>query len=79
MLLCPLCATELRQHLLQPALAVVACANAECVYPFNLSTEELKREGLVFEVSTADVMQGMRQKLQQAQVDPRIAEFISRE
>lgn len=76
---CPLCRTGLKQHLLQPKLALVACPNEQCVYPFNLSTEELKRQNLIVEVTTGDIMNGMRAKLELAGVNVRIAEFISRE
>ena len=78
-LFCPLCSTELKQHLLQPKLAIIICTNQNCMYPFNMSMEEIKSENLIFEVNSNDIMYGMRQKLMNSNVDSRIADFMSKE
>lgn len=77
---CPVCFTPLRQHLLQPNLLLIACPLEECVFPFNLLISELHERNLIQEITTAEVMNGMKEKMiQNGGVDPRIAEFLAKE
>lgn len=76
---CPLCTTPLRQHLLLLDLAIVACPNTGCVYPFNLLMAEIQELLLLSKVTEREIMSGMEQKLVDAAVDTKLAEFISRE
>lgn len=78
---CPLCGTGLRQMLLQPTVSIIACPSESCVYPFNLSVAQLLQQNLLItDVKTSDIMNGMEKKMvQDAQVEERIAHFISKE
>lgn len=76
---CPLCSTLLKQHLLQPTLSIISCPSESCIYPFNLSVAELHEKNLIHEVTTTDIMTSMKTKMvEDANVDSRIAEFITR-
>lgn len=79
MVSCPLCLKSLKQHLLQPNLSIISCTNEDCVYPFNLTMDQIRRENLIIEVTTSDIMTNMQEKLINLGVDGKISEFISRE
>jgi hypothetical protein len=77
---CPLCGTGLVQHLIQPELSIISCPSETCVYPFNLSVSELHAKNLIVtNVSTSDIMKGVHSKMVGAEVDSRIAAFITRD
>lgn len=76
---CPLCGAGLAKNLLLPSLSIVACPNESCVYPFNLSVEELQRQMLIVKVSEAEIMGQMREKLELADIDAKVSEFMVRE
>lgn len=76
---CPLCATELKQHLIQPSVALISCPATNCVYPLNMSVRELHDHNLILNVSTQDILHGVQAKMHDAGVNPRIAAFITKE
>lgn len=76
---CPLCGRALAKYLLLTSVAVSACPAESCVYPFNLSMEELQRQMLLVPASEAEIMAQMRDKLVQAEVDPKISEFMTKD
>ncbi|OBA22624.1 hypothetical protein METBIDRAFT_31497 [Metschnikowia bicuspidata var. bicuspidata NRRL YB-4993] len=75
---CPLCASELRKHLLSPSQAILSCPNEACAYPFNLPMDEVRRQGLTLRTSELEIMAQMGDKLARAQVDPRTARFMTK-
>ncbi|ODV77549.1 uncharacterized protein CANTADRAFT_56469 [Suhomyces tanzawaensis NRRL Y-17324] len=78
--MCPLCSTPLKQHLIQPTLALISCPLESCIYPFNLLVAELHDNQLLIEVDTADIMAKMESKMvKDVGVDEKLAEFIARE
>lgn len=75
---CPLCGEGLRQNLLLTNLAVVACPSEDCVFPFNLSIAEMELRNLILRVSELVIMEKMHVKLQNAKIEQKVANFISR-
>ncbi|CAX44963.1 hypothetical protein, conserved [Candida dubliniensis CD36] len=61
-LTCPLCQTELRLHLLQPELSIISCPSLTCIYPFNLSVDEIHSKSLLVPMTNDDIMNKMKQK-----------------
>lgn len=76
---CPLCGTPLKKNLLLTSLALLSCPQEKCLYPFNLTMEEIQQKKLVIQVTEADIMRQMSDKLNQAGVDAEINLFIVRE
>lgn len=78
---CPLCATPLRQNLLQPSISLISCPSVSCIFPFNLSINELHDNNLILSnITTSDIMSNMKSRMvDDANVDPQIANFITRE
>lgn len=76
---CPLCLGPLKQHLLLTSQAIVSCSNEQCIYPFNLPPEELRRARLIVATDEAEILQKMKTKLQHAGVEEKVTEFMVRE
>lgn len=77
---CPLCLSPMKQHLLQPSLALILCSSDSCVYPFNLTMSQLQENNLLIpDVKESDIMKGMLSKMvDESQVDKKIANFITK-
>lgn len=77
---CPLCGTPLKQHLIQPNVSLISCPSTECVFPFNLSMEEIQHQNLLItDINNNDIMNMMQSKMiDVANVDQKIALFISK-
>ncbi|KAM9926059.1 hypothetical protein OXX80_006614 [Metschnikowia pulcherrima] len=75
---CPLCAAELRKHLLSSSQAMISCPNESCVYPFNLSMEEIRSQGLTIRTNESEIMAQMQEKLARADIDSRTAQFMTK-
>lgn len=76
---CPLCSTELKTHLLQPNLSLISCPSTNCIYPFNLSIEQLHQQNLLQSPTNQQVMNMMKDKFKQINVFPKIADFITQQ
>lgn len=76
-LACPLCQTELKLHLLQPQLSIISCPSESCIYPFNLSVEELHSKNLLIPITNQEIMTKMKQKFAETNVYENISEFIT--
>lgn len=63
-LTCPLCQTELKLHLLQPELSIISCPSLTCIYPFNLSVDEIHSNNLLVPMTNHDIMNKMKQKFE---------------
>lgn len=75
---CPLCGQGLKQNLLLTNLAVITCPSEECVFPFNLSITEIELRNLIVRVSELMIMEKMHHKLLDAQIEPKVANFITK-
>lgn len=75
---CPLCGEGLKQSLLLTSLAVVTCPAESCVYPFNLSMSEIELRNMILRVSELLIMEKMQTKLHEAQVESKVANFITK-
>ncbi|CUM53179.1 uncharacterized protein AC631_04873 [Debaryomyces fabryi] len=77
---CPLCSSPMKQHLLQPSLALILCSSESCVYPFNLTMAQLQENNLLIpDVKESDIMKGMLTKMvNESQVNEKIAQFIAK-
>lgn len=75
-MICPLCGTGIKKNLLLTSLALLTCPDENCVYPYNLTIEEIQRQKLVVQVTEADIMHQMSPKLTEAGVDFEINHFI---
>lgn len=73
---CPLCGLDLRQNLLLASLAIAVCANEKCIYPFNLSMEQIQQKRLMVKTTEKEIMAKMLPKLAGAAVDEKVAEFM---
>lgn len=73
---CPLCGLDLRQNLLLANLAIAVCANENCIYPFNLSMEQIQQKRLMVKTTEKEIMAKMLPKLAGAAVDEKVAEFM---
>lgn len=78
-MLCPLCSTGLKKNLLLASLALLSCPNEQCVYPFNLTMEEIQLKKLVIKVTEAEIMRQMTDKLSEAGVESELSNFIARD
>lgn len=78
-MICPLCSTGLKKNLLLASLALLSCPNALCVYPFNLTMEEIQLKKLVIKVTEAEIMRQMTDKLSEAGVNNELSNFIARD
>jgi len=78
---CPLCSSLMKQHLLQPSLALILCSSESCVYPFNLTMSQLQENNLLIpDVKESDIMRGMLSKMvDESQVNEKIAQFITKD
>ncbi|CAN3367432.1 hypothetical protein DICA4_F06612 [Diutina catenulata] len=77
---CPLCGYQLIQHLVQPTMAVLVCPSEQCVYPFNLSVDELHQQKLIVSgIDDEQIVAGMKTKMVEVGVDDRIANFIAKQ
>ncbi|SGZ46536.1 CIC11C00000002404 [Sungouiella intermedia] len=76
---CPLCGLELRQNLLLTSLAITVCSNEQCIYPFNMSMEQIQQKRLMTKTSEREIMGKMLPKLAGAQVDEKVASFMVKE
>lgn len=68
----------MKKHLLSSTQAIISCPNEVCIYPFNLSMDEIRSRGLIVRTSEAEIMEQMGEKLAGAEIDPRTARFIIR-
>lgn len=73
---CPLCKEDLKQHLLLTTQAMVSCPNKSCVYPFNLSMEEIWEKGHIMQTNEQQIMRQMLPKLQDAGIEDKVSKFI---
>lgn len=76
---CPMCGLDLRQNLLLTNLAIAICSNEKCVYPFNMTMEQIQQKRLMVKTSEEEIMMKMRSKLADAAVNEKVAEFIVRD
>lgn len=76
---CPLCGLDLRQNLLLTSLAILVCTHESCIYPFNMSMEEIQQKRLMVRTSEREIVAKMAPKLVSAGVDGRVASFIVKE
>lgn len=77
-MICPLCCSSLRQNLLLPPVALLVCPNELCVYPLNLSPEELARKQLVVRTDEEKILKLMQKKMDEAGVEKKVSDFIVR-
>lgn len=75
---CPLCYTDLRSVMLKPSLVLVSCPLEQCVYPMNMSMDEIKAQGLLRRVLDELVMGAMGEKLKEAGLEQRMVDFMRR-
>lgn len=75
-MICPLCGTGIKKNLLLTSLALLTCPDEKCVYPYNLTIEEIQRQKLIVQVTEGDIMHQMSHKLTEAGVDFEINLFI---
>lgn len=73
---CPLCCCEIKQNLLLPKLALLACSSEACVFPLNLSKEELVAQGLLVRTSEREILAQMEGKFNEAGVDEQIGHLL---
>lgn len=71
----------MKQHLLQPSLALILCSSETCVYPFNLTINQLQENNLLIsDIKDSDIMSNMLSKMVgDADIDEKLASFITRE
>ncbi|KAF3991309.1 hypothetical protein FT663_02810 [Candidozyma haemuli var. vulneris] len=77
-MLCPLCCSPLKKNLLSSAVAILVCSKETCVFPFNLSKQELMDKELVVRTDEAEIMQQMKTKLEDAGVEDQMVKFLSK-
>lgn len=71
----------MKQHLLQSSLALILCSSETCVYPFNLTINQLQENNLLIsDIKDSDIMSNMLSKMVgDADIDEKLASFITRE
>lgn len=74
-----MCGLALRQNLLLASLAMAVCSNENCVYPLNMTMEEIQQNRLMVRVSDQDIIAKMLPKLAVSQVDDQVASFMVKE
>ena len=74
---CPLCQNNLKLHLLQHQLSIISCPSESCIYPFNLSIEELHSKNLLIPITNQEIMEKMKQKFSTTNVYDNISDFIT--
>lgn len=57
-------------------MAVLVCLGENCVYPFNLSQEEMVKNQLLVRTNEQTVMLQMRLKLEEAGVEQQMCDFL---
>lgn len=78
-MICPLCGLGLRQNLLLTSLAVAVCSSEKCIFPFNMSVEEMQQKRLMVRTSEKEIMAKMLPKLAGAEIDDKVASFMVKE
>ncbi|KAL6453260.1 hypothetical protein SBY92_004827 [Candida maltosa Xu316] len=57
---------------------MISCPSKNCVYPFNLSVDELHSRNLLVPMSNQEVMDKMKEKFAETNVYDNISQFIVR-
>lgn len=78
-MLCPLCGLQLKQNLLSTSLAILVCSHELCIYPFNMTMDEIQEKRLMMRTSEREILTKMSAKMAEAGIDDRVASFMVKE
>lgn len=74
---CPLCFTPLKKNLLLDTEALISCPLDSCIYPLNMSLDQLRHQRLLVQTSEQEILTQMKEKLKTAEVKEKISHFVT--